>query len=124
MAQKMLEERITLPKNAVANFLKIFVTFQLVCLAWIFFRADSLSSAIGILSSIGTLKSGTPFMPIGVTILLTVSVGLHFIKARFPVYEFFMSLPYPVRYFAYSVGIFLLFFNKTSVSSQFIYFQF
>jgi alginate O-acetyltransferase complex protein AlgI len=37
------------PLPQVANGIKIFATFQLVCFAWIFFRADSLSDAVYII---------------------------------------------------------------------------
>jgi D-alanyl-lipoteichoic acid acyltransferase DltB (MBOAT superfamily) len=54
MAASVLWSRanITLPLSLppqVANSLKIFFTFNLVCFAWIFFRADSISDALYIL---------------------------------------------------------------------------
>ncbi len=122
--QKLLEGRIKLPDNPLMTSIRMFVTFQLVCLAWIFFRAESFSSAMSILSSILTLKEGVQFIPADALILLALSFGFHFAKYRMPLYEKFLSMPYYIRYFAYSVGFFLLFFNKASLSSQFIYFQF
>lgn len=123
-AQKAIEKHIVLPKSPLFSFLKVFVTFQLVCLAWVFFRAESLLSAAGILSGIVTLRPGANFITGNITLLLFTCIILHFLKYRFPVYKMFISLPYYVRYFAYSIGVFLLFFNKAGTSSQFIYFQF
>ena len=122
--QKVLERRITFPKNAFTSFLKIFITFQFVSFAWIFFRAKDFSSAINMASSIITLKKGIFYLPNGILILIVATFGIHILRSRIKLYDYFMSLPYYVRYFAYSVGIFLLFFNKASLSSQFIYFQF
>lgn len=124
MAQKFFEKKIVIPKNALTDFLKIFLTFQLVCLTWIFFRAENFHSACGMLFSIVTFKGGTLYLTGGVMVLLFVSFLLHILKGRFQMYNIFMSLPYQIRYAAYSIGIFLLFFNKASVSTQFIYFQF
>lgn len=124
VAEKMLEKRRKLPDNPLFQFLKVFIIFQLVSFAWIFFRAESLSSAMGIATSIVTLKGGIFSVPAGVWVLLAAMITLHIAKSRFLTYDYFMSLPYYVRYFVYSSGIFLLFFNKSGLSSQFIYFQF
>ncbi|MFH1593973.1 MAG: MBOAT family protein [Candidatus Omnitrophota bacterium] len=122
--EKLTEKKIKLPENPIANFLKIFVTFQLISLAWIFFRAENFSQGYAIARSILTLKTGTVFLTPGALTLLLACFAIHILRARVAVYKVFMSLPYYVRYFAYSTGIFLLFFNKSSLSSQFIYFQF
>lgn len=124
VGQKLLEKKIVLPDRPIVNFAKVFCTFQLVCFAWIFFRAESFSAAFGIIASIFTLKGGQLFFEPSVLIILLSFAALHFVKSRFHIDNFFMSMPYYVKYFAYSVGAFLLFFNKASISSQFIYFQF
>jgi hypothetical protein len=39
---------VQFPKNAITKPIQVIVTFVFVCIAWIFFRADSLASAVGI----------------------------------------------------------------------------
>jgi len=122
--ERVASKRIKLPENAFTYFLSAFITFQLVSFAWIFFRAQDITSAMSIAGSIFTLKAGNLFVTWPVIALLIFSSVSHILKGRYNVYGYFMSLPYYLRYAAYSAGIFLLFFNKSGVSSQFIYFQF
>ncbi len=62
--------------------LKIFITFNLVCFAWIFFRSSSWADTLTILNSFGHLQFGRPFIdPVslfcgmaGIAVLLLVEV--------------------------------------------------
>ena len=52
------EEDVSRPWSLRRDLLRTFVTFQLVCLAWVFFRAESVSGALAYLGRIARLQSG------------------------------------------------------------------
>jgi len=56
---KAVEEDHRRPWSPRRDLLRTCVTFQLVCLAWVFFRARSLGEALHYLSRIGRLQGGT-----------------------------------------------------------------
>jgi alginate O-acetyltransferase complex protein AlgI len=49
------------PDNTFVRAVSILVTFILICMAWIFFRADNLHQAILIIKNIVTMKAAVPF---------------------------------------------------------------
>ena len=60
------------------------ITFHLVCLAWIFFRAESFTSAfklIGRLFDVGAWFSGAPLVTIGVLLAIVVGLGAQYIPS-------------------------------------------
>ncbi|MGZ5862094.1 MAG: MBOAT family O-acyltransferase [Methyloceanibacter sp.] len=69
--------------HAFGKALAVFVTFNIVCLAWIFFRADSLDLAVAYLRGLadwsGTIERATPFLGA----LVTASLAAHFISEDF-----------------------------------------
>jgi D-alanyl-lipoteichoic acid acyltransferase DltB (MBOAT superfamily) len=104
------------------------VTFQFVCLCWVFFRAGSIEDALGVLASLrgpwrapfletGVLSQALP----GVLLLLAVQLFQAWVG---PVREHVRRLPLPVRWagwYALLLGVVLL---GVEGGSQFIYFQF
>ena len=116
-------------------------TFILVALAWVFFRADSLSIAFYI---IGHMFTGLPqlFMDVlngqsvvqdfGVTTFeLLFSFALifflefiHFIQNRVNIVHVFKQSPISVRWLAYYTAILVIVFLGVYENRQFIYFQF
>ena len=46
-----------LPNQQTHPVIRWFITFHIVCFAWVFFRADSLSSAIDVFRAIGSSPS-------------------------------------------------------------------
>jgi D-alanyl-lipoteichoic acid acyltransferase DltB (MBOAT superfamily) len=108
-------------------------TFALVTIAWVFFRASSLSSALYILKHIG-LRGGSVFK-------LAVATGLSGIEIPFLliltillfVVEWFIDHPQrakpawsftPFRYFCYYACAYSIVFFGVFGHSDFIYFQF
>ena len=70
--------------QAFGKALAVFVTFNIVCLAWIFFRAESLRSGGGLSSGgladwSGPIERVTPFL----VALVTASLAAHFTIGRF-----------------------------------------
>jgi D-alanyl-lipoteichoic acid acyltransferase DltB (MBOAT superfamily) len=69
--------RITEPASGGRAVLRAVLFFQLVCLAWVFFRADTFSSALDVLGGIVTWQSG-PWTPDAwiVPVVLVLSFGM------------------------------------------------
>jgi alginate O-acetyltransferase complex protein AlgI len=128
--------------------LQVMITFGLVCLGWIFFRAESLSSAFVIFSRLTSgwslLWSGLPLSTIlhqviffGINIDQTQQVQMvglfgslllllvfEWIERRHQILLFLSEKPIFVRWFCYYVIVFLILFFGKFGSQQFIYFQF
>jgi len=118
---------------------RVLVTFFLVCLAWIFFRASSLSEALYVLSQgwaawkdlfHGSVWGRPPFGgPLRFEFLIgSVSIGLlifvEVIQERFPWIEILSKTPGWVRWPIYYAGVLAILFLGNFGTKQFIYFQF
>ncbi len=112
---------------STGDLLRIFVTFQLVCLAWIFFRADSISSGFTILHRIGSAVAagqlgGPPRRsPFGWVVVMLV---VEWLQRGRPHALAVQSWRRPARWAAYyaTVAAILLFAQLQFI--PFIYFQF
>ncbi len=103
-----------------------FITFQLVCFAWIFFRADSFSSSQLIISKIAHL--GAEPLLAGVetyqVVLLALLLGAHWAGARLRLRErFYTAKPLTWGLIA-AILLTTLLIWAPSESAPFIYFQF
>ena len=59
------------------------VTFNVVCLAWIFFRADSLSTAGDVLTGLFTQwGEGAPLVTAGVLLTIAAGIAWQYVPAR------------------------------------------
>jgi alginate O-acetyltransferase complex protein AlgI len=67
-------------RDALGKALGVFITFNIVCLAWIFFRAESLPYALQYLGGLtdwsGPMQRVTPFL----FALVTASIAAHFVS--------------------------------------------
>ncbi|MCY2924827.1 MAG: MBOAT family protein, partial [Planctomycetota bacterium] len=137
----LLERFLSPPARAVCDFLRlpervrgvlqVLLTFHLVLVAWVFFRAGSLQDALLILGRIlGGLSSSLYLGASSVGTLTGVALALVLVCVqvlqhynRLPLYFSRVHLPVPVRwcgYLAMLIGIALL--GKSG--NDFIYFQF
>lgn len=115
--------------NMLVGCLRRFVTFHLVCLAWIFFRANSVSDAYFIIRRIVGSPGGELFIPefdkfiygiAAIAVLLFVDGAqewLHMSKK-------FVQRPRAVRWLAYVAIVVTMILIGVFDESQFIYFQF
>jgi alginate O-acetyltransferase complex protein AlgI len=72
------------------------ITFNVVCLAWIFFRADSFATAWDLITGLFTgWGEPSPLVTTGVLLAIVVGIGSQYLPARFPyaVMERFGRLP-------------------------------
>lgn len=125
---------------ALRKFVAIFVTFNLVCFAWIFFRAQSLQDAFYIVTHLFTLSSTvageTALVPPGAFILDRVDIVIalaavafmeiiHLLQRHRKMRQFLSEKPFWMRWSAYYALIMsILLFGKFDLPQQFIYFQF
>jgi alginate O-acetyltransferase complex protein AlgI len=104
---------------------KMVVTFHLVALTWIFFRADSLASGWSYLMRILAM-TGAPSMDalarlvIAGTLVLAVDVAQYRGRSATPA----LAWPWPVRAVAYAAMVLIMFGLRTDDVIPFIYFQF
>jgi D-alanyl-lipoteichoic acid acyltransferase DltB (MBOAT superfamily) len=115
------------------NAFLIFLTFQLVSFAWIFFRSNSLSEALMIVSRIFTdvqFRSGYNLQIGGAYELMIIGISLvilfvvDFLRERGSTMQFLLRLPITIRWFIYYVLIFsILLFGKLG-TTEFIYTRF
>jgi alginate O-acetyltransferase complex protein AlgI len=111
------------------NVLHIIITFFLTCIAWVFFRANTLPGAMIVLKKIFMLQGpffigmGTyaVYSILGIIFLILVELKIEYFKGRL------LFLHHPnalVRYFTYIFLIITLLLVGVFDGGQFIYFQF
>jgi alginate O-acetyltransferase complex protein AlgI len=99
------------------------VTFHLVCLAWVFFRAASASQALGIVTGILTWQAGASVSPLPVLLLLGLLAGQLWCRSE----NFgsrFLRHPTGSRWLAYGLVAVVATALVSGRSPEFIYFQF
>jgi D-alanyl-lipoteichoic acid acyltransferase DltB (MBOAT superfamily) len=112
------------PRNIYWRFIRCLITFHIVCISWIFFRAESLTSAIDVIIRISTGASGNITLPLSPIFLLVIILVSEIFDFQNKWIETFKQNPSVVRWFGYAS---LLFFSITFLKAprpEFIYFQF
>ena len=121
-------------ENLMGRMANVGLTFALVCLGWVFFRADSVSDAFHIIINMTQLsKAQLGVFMFGELLkdelilsflFLPVLVGTEFLSRKTTIEEEIGQLPQLVRWFFYVIfGIFITLFSVFG-SQEFIYFQF
>jgi D-alanyl-lipoteichoic acid acyltransferase DltB (MBOAT superfamily) len=107
------------------------ITFNLVCFAWIFFRADTMEKAFQMLTQIFTYFEPSVFMQLisgypTVFILMAVGYIIHFIPKNIDlkIQHQVTALPFWGKAALLSLAIFIVIQMKSSEIVPFIYFQF
>ncbi len=123
-------EVVRLPGKIVAG-LQILVTFHLVLIAWVFFRAKNLGDAVLILSRIATDLTGKLYLGssavstaigTGLIVILCLIMILQY-RGRIPLYFSGAQVPVALRWGAYlALMLGIAMFGKSG--NDFIYFQF
>lgn len=128
-----------LRKNKFGCFLSWILVFIFCNIAWVFFRAESISDAVyvfknmfvGIVSPIAYLQDGFNNLDISVTKLTYLSVIIiilmivDLVSLVNDMVEVINSKNIAVRWFAYIViALLTIFFSQKGVAAEFVYFQF
>jgi D-alanyl-lipoteichoic acid acyltransferase DltB (MBOAT superfamily) len=103
------------------------VTFHLVCLAWVFFRADSFGSAWDVLTGIFTRWGhGSPLVTFPVFAAIVAGIASQYLPAHFPraLMERFARLPVVAQATVLAVGLMVTSVMGPEGVAPFIYFRF
>ena len=65
-----------------SRIVRTLITFHVVCVLWVFFRADTFESAIGVLRQVFVGGAGTTNLTTGVLVVLALGYVTHFIPDR------------------------------------------
>lgn len=112
------------------RFLSLLITFHFVCLAWIFFRAESNESAWLMIEKILTMEfSIIPEILSSyffVVFIMLIGFSLHYLPTKFKnLYKgIFMNLPLLVKSIVIAILVLIIYQTKSSDVQPFIYFQF
>lgn len=119
--------------NIAWRILRIVVTFHLILLSWVFFRAESIDQALVV---IGRIWKGLPGLPgllphypfssdhaLGAALILLL-LAVEILDERRPILDRLALLPRPLRWSAFYAAIFTLVLFGRWQSEQFIYMQF
>ncbi len=123
---KLSEKKFRLMSNIIAQLF----TFLLVCMSWIFFRANNLKDASIVYKRIFTMSPGQFFLAtpstfvysiFGIFCLLLVEFKQEYFADSFSILN---NTYKPIRYFGYTMLILIILFIGVFNGGQFIYFQF
>ena len=118
---------ITTNEDHKKNWLKIFLFFNVLCIGWIFFRAETITHAIQMISAIFTNMNITKGTLINISyiipILLLLAIFEHIQITKKSNYIFF-NIPVLPRSILYSIVIILFIMISQEQNQSFIYFQF
>jgi len=105
------------------EFLGLAWTFTMVCVAWVFFRAESVTEAVHFLDK---LVFSIPTWPMGNKVAPTLAVCTVLIADLFSVNRAFEFACFPkiIRWILYAVVLVICFLESQVAPSSFIYFQF
>lgn len=119
------------PANKVAHVLGVLLTFHLVAIGWVFFRADSLTVVGEMVSQIATQFHPEVFMQFvegypTVTLAIVVGYLLHYTPHRWSegVCKVLERIPFVCKAIVFAVFIFLVLQVRSSELVPFIYLQF
>jgi len=122
-----LTRRARWPWGQVGRLGRWLLTFVLVCLAWVFFRADTLADVCTIFKGIAT-RRGVPFVRVSDFMIIGVSLVVLLVDGLRRERQCPLRVTGPVRTVLLHVGLALMIAVITLFgvldSSQFIYFQF
>jgi len=128
--------RLLRPSNwggspAITRALDVFITFNLVSIAWVFFRAVSLSDAVNVLMGIGRYLTGmqppglkTVFVPVYCFALVAVWMLAEFLQRRADVWRTVGEWPAWARWPVYYACVAAILLLGSTGRAQFLYFQF
>jgi len=104
-----------------------FLTFQIVCFGWIFFRADSFADAWDVIVRLFTAwGESSPLVTGGVLLAIAVGIGSQYLPHRLPlaIMARFSRLPVPAQAAVLSLALLVTHAMGPEGVAPFIYFQF
>jgi alginate O-acetyltransferase complex protein AlgI len=124
IVERLLEGKVSdQQSSAFVRLLRWLLTFHLVCLAWIFFRASDLTQALLIVKGILTWQPGEHQSLIPVAVVAMI-LGIQFIKRHVDFSAIVLRYPFASRWFVYASLAVIATALAAGRSPEFIYFQF
>ncbi|MDA3819343.1 MAG: MBOAT family protein [Candidatus Delongbacteria bacterium] len=121
-------------KTFLIHFLSVFLTFNLVSFAWIFFRAQSMEAAGNIITRIGTLFDAEQLRQIPeilgsygyIFALMLFGYIVHWLPKSFKdkYIQWFIDMPWYLKVLIAVIVVFILYQFRSAEIQPFIYFQF
>jgi hypothetical protein len=104
----------------------VFLTFHLVCAAWIFFRAETFSKAWAMFTQLGTFTTYHPNLDPRIVAVLGAGFIAHFVPERWyaAVRDAYIRMPAPAQGVALFVAALGLRQMASAEAVPFVYFQF
>ncbi len=127
--QRLLEERfegvrkLFSGSSIITSIVTTLITFHLVCLGWVVFRAESMTAAGRVLKNIFIGGYGTGTVQPQIVLMLALAALSHVVGSKWKMEEWFIRLPAPVQAFGYALATVVIFLFFTE-EQRFIYFQF
>lgn len=126
--RKRWAKKIKLTKlPALRHFISVFITFNLVSFAWIFFRAESFDKAILYIKSIqlqpAAQGQGTVYLLFNLVLIL-IFILMEIAYKNRGKWAFIARIPAVVKIAAFALFICLIVIFAVDTSNEFIYFQF
>jgi D-alanyl-lipoteichoic acid acyltransferase DltB (MBOAT superfamily) len=126
--QKQLHRWLKIEKSAVLKWWQVFVTFNLVSFAWVFFRANSLEDAMYFVSNLISLQSLKTLRQLlfsngneELSVLIVIMCLMAF-KVKLSLGERIRDIPEYFRYVLFWAVVFgIIFYGKLFSNSTFIY---
>jgi D-alanyl-lipoteichoic acid acyltransferase DltB (MBOAT superfamily) len=131
--QKSIYKKCGLGNAWIRKIWQIFITFNLVCFAWIFFRAASIADALFIIRQMFTIAAGAKtfmFMQykgdmISALVAMAVIISVYLTGKHTNIVKTFFTSPAWFRWIAYYTLIFaVIYLGKLFDVKEFIYFKF
>jgi hypothetical protein len=124
---RALARSLPSPGGWIPHLIKVFVTFQVVCVTWLFFRAESVGQAVAFLVSLGSGLVATDLTDLGFPLLFFFALPMLlyelWVERRGDLFAI-LAVPRAVRALFYIGIILYLVWFPAPVASEFIYFQF
>ncbi|MGE5679380.1 MAG: MBOAT family O-acyltransferase [Bacillota bacterium] len=123
--------KLGIKNSRILRYVQVFITFNLIAFAWIFFRANSFTTAMTVITQIFTFFHGSvimQFIPGYPLVSLFVALGfiIHFIpkSTELKIQEYFTRTPLLGKAFILAAMIWLVIQVRSAEIQPFIYFQF
>ena len=116
----------SLPTERIHPVIRWALTFHVVCFAWIFFRADSVSAAWGVLSAIISSSGDANVLNAGLIFLVLASIAVQFVtkSASARLGSWMNRRPVLIQGIAFGIGLVVIDTFGPEGVAPFIYFQF
>ena len=116
----------SLPTERIHPVIRWALTFHVVCFAWIFFRADSVSAASDVLSAIIGSSGDAKVLNAGLIFLVLASIGVQFVtkSASARMGSWMNRRPILIQGIAFGMGLVVIDTFGPEGIAPFIYFQF